>query len=160
MKFELNNLANVAMTFYSESVEYDSSLDTFSQRFQLKKKPGDELQLCVVACVHIDGQTSKKGAFQSVIVINPSGEEVLNRCMVHFIDVAAIKLEEQASDVLQVCLCSTKKQKLLEALDDLKKKLGTDFVETRQEVSKSPSNTHCQHGRNDCKPPSGLQMGI
>ena len=137
MKFELNNPANVAMTFYSESVEYDSSLDTFSQRFQLKKKPGDELQFCVVACVHIDGQTSKKGAFQSVIVINPSGEEVLNKCMVHFIDVAAIKLEEQASDVLQVCLCSTKKQKLLEALDDLKKKLGTDFVETRQEVSKS-----------------------
>ena len=137
VKFELNNSENVAMTSYSEGVEYDSSLDTFSQRFQLKKKPGDELQLCVVACVHIDGQISKKGAFQSVIVINPSGKEVLNRCMVHFIDVAAIKLEEQASDVLQVCLCSTKKQKLSEALDDLKKKLGTDFVETRQEVSKS-----------------------
>ena len=86
MKFELNNSANVAMTFYSESVEYDSSLDTFSQRFQLKKKPGDELQLCVVACVHIDGQISKKGAFQSIIVTHPSGEEVSNRCMVHFID--------------------------------------------------------------------------
>ena len=137
VKFELNNSANVAMTFYSEGVEYDSSLDTFSQRFQLKKKPGDELQLCVVACVHIDGQISKRGAFQSVIVINPSSEEVLNRCMVRFINVAAIKLEEQASDGLQVCLCSTKKQKLLEALDDLKKKLGTDLVETRQEVSKS-----------------------
>ena len=137
VKFELNNSANVAMTFYSEGVEYDSSLDTFSQRFQLKKKPGDELQLCVVACVHIDGQISKRGAFQSVIVINPSSEEVLNRCKVRSINVAAIKLEEQASDGLQVCLCSTKKQKLLEALDDLKKKLGTDLVETRQEVSKS-----------------------
>ena len=33
VKFELNN----SMTFYSESVEYDSSLDTFSQRFQFKK---------------------------------------------------------------------------------------------------------------------------
>ena len=137
VKFELINSSNVAMTFHSESVEYDSSLDTFSQRFHLKKKPGDELQLCVVACVHIDGQISKKGAFQSVIVIKPSGEEVLNRCMVHFVDVAAIKLEEQALDVLRVCLCSTKKQKLLEALDDLKKKLGTDLVETKQEVSNS-----------------------
>ena len=137
VKFELINSTNVAMTLHSEIVEYDSSLDTFSQSFHLKKNPGDELQLCVVACVHIDGQISKRGALQSVIVINPSGEEVLNRCMVHFVDVAAIKLEEQASDVLQVCLCSTKKQKLLEALDDLKKKLGTDLVETRQEVSKS-----------------------
>lgn len=138
VKFELINTTNVAMTLHSESVEYDSSLDTFSQSFHLKKNLGDELQLCVVACVHIDGQIGKRGAFQSVIVINPSGEEVLNRCMIHFVDVAAIKLEEQASDVLQVCLCSTKKQKLLEALDDLKKKLGTDLVETRQEVSKSP----------------------
>ena len=137
VKFELINSTNVAMTLHSEVVEYDSSLETFSQSFHLKKNPGDELQLCVVACVHIDGQISKRGALQSVIVINPSGEEVLNRCMVHFVDVAAIKLEEQASDVLQVCLCSTKKQKLLEALDDLKKKLGTDLVETRQEVSKS-----------------------
>ena len=137
VKFELINSTNVALTFHSESVEYDSSLDTFSQRFHLKKKPGDELQLCVVACVHIDGQISKKGAFQSVIVINPSGEEVLNRCVVHLVDVAAIKLEEQASDVLRVCLCSTKKQKLLEALDDLEKKLGTDLVETKQEVSNS-----------------------
>ena len=137
VKFELINSTNVAMTLHSEIVEYDSSLDTFSQSFHLKKNPGDELQLCVVACVHIDGQISKRGAFQSVIVIKPSGEEVLNRCMVHFVDVAAIKLEEQASDVLRVCLCSTKKQKLLEALDDLKKKLGTDLVETRQEVSKS-----------------------
>ena len=137
VKFELINSTNVALTFHSESVEYDSSLDTFSQSFHLKKNLGDELQLCVVACVHIDGQIIKRGAFQSVIVINPSGEEVLNRCMVHFVDVAAIKLEEQASDVLRVCLCSTKKQKLLEALDDLKKKLGTDLVETRQEVSKS-----------------------
>ena len=33
----------------------------------------------------------------------------------------------------------TKKQKLLEALDYLKKKLGTDFVETKQEVSESVS---------------------
>ena len=137
VKFELINSSNVAMTFHSESVKYDSSLDTFSQRFHLKKKPGDELQLCVVACVHIDGQISKKGAFQSVIVIKPSGEEVLNRCMVHFVDVAATKLEEQASDLLLVSLCSTKKQKLLEALDDLKKKLGTDLVEERLEVSKS-----------------------
>ena len=137
VKFELINSTNVAMTLHSEIVEYDSSLDTFSQSFHLKKNPGDELQLCVVACVHIDGQISKRGAFQSVIVITPSGEEVLNRCMVHFVDVAAIKLEEQALDVLRVCLCSTKKQKLLEALDDLKKKLGTDLVETRQEVSKS-----------------------
>ena len=137
VKFELINSTNVAMTLHSEIVEYDSSLDTFSQSFHLKKNPGDELQLCVVACVHIDGQISKRGAFQSVIVIKPSGEEVLNRCMVHFVDVAAIKLEEQALDVLRVCLCSTKKQKLLEALDDLKKKLGTDLVETRQEVSKS-----------------------
>ena len=137
VKFELINSTNVAMTLHSEIVEYDSSLDTFSQSFHLKKNPGDELQLCVVACVHIDGQISKRGAFQSVIVIKPSGEEVLNRCMVHFVDVAAIKLEEQALDVLRVCLSSTKKQKLLEALDDLKKKLGTDLVETRQEVSKS-----------------------
>ena len=137
VKFELINSTNVAMTLHSESVEYDSSLDTFSQSFHLKKNLGDELQLCVVACVHIDGQISKRGAFQSVIVIKPSGEEGLNRCMVHFVDVAVIKLEEQASDVLRVCLCSTKKQKLLEALDDLKKKLGTDLVETRQEVSKS-----------------------
>ena len=137
MKCELINSTNVAMTFHSESVEYGRSLDTFSQRFHSKKKPGDELQLCVVACVHVDGQISKKGAFQSVIVINPSGEEVLNRCMVHFVDLAAIKLEEQASDVLRVCLCSTKKQKLLEAVDDLKTKLGTDLLETRIEVSKS-----------------------
>ena len=137
VKFELINSTNVAMTLHSEVVEYDSSLETFSQSFHLKKNPGVELQLCVVACVHIDGQISKRGAFQSVIVIKPSGEEVLNRCMVHFVDVAAIKLEEQASDVLRVCLCSSKKQKLLEALDDLKKKLGTDLVETRQEVSMS-----------------------
>ena len=100
VKFELINSTNVAMTLHSEVVEYDSSLETFSQSFHLKKNPRDELQLCVVACVHIDGQISKRGAFQSVIVIKPSGEEVLNRCMVHFVDVAAIKLEEQASDVL------------------------------------------------------------
>ena len=74
VKFELINSTNVAMTLHSEIVEYDSSLDTFSQSFHLKKNPGDELQLCVVACVHIDGQISKRGAFQSVIVIKPSGE--------------------------------------------------------------------------------------
>ena len=137
VKFELIDSTNAAMTFHSESVEYDISLDTFSQRFHIKKRPGDELQLCAVACVHIDEQISKKGAFQSAIVIKPSGEDILNRCMVNFVDVAAIKVEEQVSNVLRVFLCSTKKQKLLEALEYLKTKLNTDIVDVGPEVTKT-----------------------
>ena len=137
VKFELIDSTNAAITFHSESVEYDSSLDTFSQRFHIKKRPGDELQLCAVACVHIDEQISKKGAFQSAIVIKPSGEDILNRCMVNFVDVAAIKVEEQVSNVLRVFLCSTKKQKLLEALEYLKTKLNTDIVDLGPEVTKT-----------------------
>ena len=144
VRFELTDSTNSPVNCHSEDVEYDRCYDTFSQQFHVKKESEDELQLHAVACVNVDGQVHKIGAFQSVIKLRAPGEEAFDRCMVRFVDVAVIKLEDQGlENRRRVVLCSTQKEKLSEVLDHLKRELNEDLVDLRMsEISQCRLKMH------------------
>ena len=115
--------------------EYD---DTYSQTFSIKKVSEDELQLGAAACVHIDGSICKKGAFQSVIMLNRSGMDAFNRCMSRFApaDIAVMKMEAGNEHSGKTVLYASQKEKLSELIQIFKQELSEDMVDLRQsEVS-------------------------
>ena len=121
------------MSCYNESVSYDEFENTYWQRFYITKESEDDvLQLCAVARVHVNGQTCEKGAFQSEIVLNAASEEVFDKCMIGIADVAVMKLKDKRSGKLNVVLCSTKKEKILELHTALKRELREGLQDIRK----------------------------
>ena len=137
VRFELTGSTNSPVTCVRENnndnVHYDRHQETFSQRFEIRKESEDELRLHANALVHVDGRSCKKGAFQSVIIINASVEGFFDACMTNFIDVTAVKLKDNDSEKLRVVLCSTQEEKVREVLEVLKRDLseGADFSQSK-----------------------------
>ena len=128
--------SSVACDRDNNTVRYERHQETFYQCFEIRKESDDELQLHATVDVHVDGRISTKGAFQSVFMLSPPGEEALDKCMSRFTDVAAIKLNDKDSENLQVILCSTQKEKLSEVLDVLKRELAEEVADvTRSKVT-------------------------
>ena len=136
VRFELTGSTNSPVTCDRENnngnIHYDRHHETFSQWFEIRKESEDELRLHANALVHVDGRICKKGAFQSVIIINASAEEAFDACMTHFIDVTSMKLKDNDSENLRVVLCSTQKEKVTEVLEVLKRKLSGEVADFRQ----------------------------
>ena len=128
VRFELTDSKNLPVSCSRENVTYDKHENTYSQRFRINKQSEDELQLHAFANVSIDGRICKKGAFQSVIILNASGEDAFDACMKRF-DVAVMKLENKSSGNLRLVFCSTQKEKIGEALDALKQELSEDLLD-------------------------------
>ena len=138
VRFELTDTRNLPLACYHENVTYDKRGKIYCQRFRVRKTSEDVLQLYAIARVHIDGQTCEKGAFQSEIVLNASGEEAFNRCKSDHADVAVIRLEDKSSANLRVVLCSTQKEKLLAFQEALKRELHEDSHDfSKSEITRS-----------------------
>ena len=118
----------------TEDVKYDPHNDTFSQRFQIGNRSDVELQIHALACVPIDGRIQKIGAFQSAILLCPSGEPVFEKCMTRFCGVVVARQKDKVSENVRMVLCSTQNEKLLEALDVLKGELSGDLVDFKESV--------------------------
>ena len=118
----------------TEDVKYDRHNDTFSQRFQIGNRSDDELQIHALACVIIDRRICRIGAFQSVVMLCPSGEPVFDKCMTRFCGVAVARQKDKDSENFRMVLCSTQKEKLSEALDELKGELSEDVVDFKKSV--------------------------
>ena len=114
--------------FSCEKLQYDEHEDTFYQVLHIKKELEDELLLHVVACVHINGQIRKMGAFQSVIMLAESGVERFDNCMTRFDSVALVKLKEEDSNRFRVVLCSSQREKLEEILQVLREELSEESL--------------------------------
>ena len=132
VRFELVDSENVPLSCYNESVSYDEVENTYWQRFYITKESEDVLQLYAVARVHVKGQTCEKGAFQSEIVLNAASEEAFDKCMIGIADVAVMKLKDKRPGKLNVVLCSTKKEKILEFHIALKRELGEGLQDIRE----------------------------
>ena len=141
VRFELIDSKNSTLSSTSSDVEnvvHDEYDDTYSQTFSIKKVSEDELQLGAAACVHIDGSICKKGAFQSVIMLNRSGMDAFNRCMSRFApaDIAVMKMEAGNEHSGKTVLYASQKEKLSELIQIFKQELSEDMVDLRQsEVS-------------------------
>lgn len=128
VRFEVSaDLTKSYFSFKREKLQHDKDEDTFSQVIHIKKESEDQLLLHVVACVHIDGQIDKMGAFQSVIMLAGSGVERFENCMTRFDSVAWVKLEED-SDRCRVVLCSSQREKLEEILHVLREELSKESL--------------------------------
>lgn len=123
VRFELVDSQNVPLSFHNESVSYDEFENTYWQKFYITKESENELQLYAVARVHVNGQTCEKGAFQSEIVLNAANEEAFDKCVIGIADVAVMKLKDKHQGKLNVVLCSTEKEKILELHIALKREL-------------------------------------
>lgn len=123
VRFELVDSQNVPLSFHNESVSYDEFENTYWQRFYITKESENKLQLYAVARVHVNGQTCEKGAFQSEIVLNAANEEAFDKCVIGIADVAVMKLKDKHQGKLNVILCSTEKEKILELHIALKREL-------------------------------------
>lgn len=123
VRFELVDSQNVPLSFHNESVSYDEFENTYWQKFYITKESGNELQLYAVARVHVNGQTCEKGAFQSEIVLNAANEEAFDKCVIGIADVVVKKLKDKHQGKLNVVLCSTEKEKILELHIALKREL-------------------------------------
>lgn len=135
VRFELTDSTNAPVLSDRENnnvdLQYDRPHETFSQYFEIRKESEDELQLFAVARVHFDGRICEKGAFQSAIVLNASGEEAFDSCIARFADVATVKLKDKDLDNLRVILCSAQKEKLREVLNVLKRELSGEVLDLR-----------------------------
>ena len=151
VRFELVDSKSSTLSSTSSDVEnlvHDEYDDTYSQTFSIKKVSEDELQLVAAACVHIDGSICKKGAFQSVIMLNRSGMDEFNRCMSRFApaDIAVVKMEAENkhSGNLQIVLYASQKEKLSELIRVFKRELSEDMLDLRQsEVSRCYLSMRC-----------------
>ncbi|CAH3160628.1 unnamed protein product [Porites lobata] len=151
VRFELVDSKSSTLSSTSSDVEnlvHDEYDDTYSQTFSIKKVSEDELQLGAAACVHIDGSICKKGAFQSVIMLNRSGMDEFNRCMSRFApaDIAVVKMEAENkhSGNLQIVLYASQKEKLSELIRVFKRELSEDMLDLRQsEVSRCYLSMRC-----------------
>lgn len=140
VRFEVSaDLTKSYFSFKREKLQHDKDEDTFSQVIHIKKESEDQLLLHVVACVHIDGQIDKMGAFQSVIMLAGSGVERFENCMTRFGSAARVKLEEEDSDRFRVVLCSSQREKLDEILQVLGEELSESLVDLEMsEVTPCP----------------------
>ena len=146
VRFELNDSTNFPVSCHRDTLQYDKPHDTFSQLFHIRKESDGELQLQAVACVHVDGEIRKKGAFQSVIMLSASGEEVFDNCMTCFANVKVTKLKKKDSDNFRVVLYSTQKEELSEVLCALKGDLSKDLVDLKQsEITHCHLAVHTDH---------------
>ena len=135
VRFELNSSTDLPFSCPRETVRYDRLEKTYSQVFRIKRETEDELQLHATARVYIDGGICKKGTFQSTMMLTPSSEKALNGYVTRFHDVTVTKLEDEDSGNLRVFFSTTRKEKLLELLDVLRKELRENVVdESRPEV--------------------------
>ena len=117
-----------------ENLKYDRLHDSFSQRFYIRNKSDGELQVHALACVLIDDRICKIGAFQSVVLLRPSGEPVFDKCMARFCGVAVAKQKDKDSENFRMVLCSTQKEKLSDALDVLRGELSEDLIDFKKSV--------------------------
>ena len=136
VRFELTDSADSLLDCNRANVEYDAHQNTFSQEFHITKNSEDELQLHAVAYVHIDGQSRKVGAFQTVIMLSESGGERFEKCMKGFQNVTMIKVQNTNSDKRRVILFSKQRETLSELLLTLKRDLSEDALDmTQSEVT-------------------------
>ena len=151
VRFELVESKNSPLSCNSsdvDNVEHDEYDGTYSQTFIIKKEAEDELQLGAAACVHIDGSICKKGAFQSVIMLNQSGMDAFNRCMSRFApaDIAVMKMEAENKHLgnLRTVLYASQKEKLSELIQIFKRELSEDKVDlSHSEVSQCYLSMRC-----------------
>lgn len=134
VRFELTDSTNAPVLCDRQNnnfdLQYDRPQKTFSQYYEIRKESEDELQLFAVARVHFDGRICEKGAFQSAIVVNASGEEAFDSCIARFVGVATVKLKDL--DYLRVILCSAQKEKLIEVLNVLEQELSGEVLDLRR----------------------------
>ena len=128
-----------------ENLKYDRHHDSFSQDFYVRNESDGELQIHALACVLFDGSICKIGAFQSVVLLCPSGETAFDKCMTRFCGVAVTKQKDKDSENFRMVLCSTQSEKLSEALDVLRRKLSEDLTDFKKigNHSLSPYNALC-----------------
>lgn len=117
-----------------ENLEYDRHHDTFSQRFQIRNSSDGELQIHALACVFIDGRICKIGAFQSEVMLCPSGVPMFDECLTRFCGVAVARQKDKVSENFRMVLCSTQTGKLSEALSILREKLSEDLIDFKKSV--------------------------
>ncbi|KAL9970576.1 hypothetical protein ACROYT_G022977 [Oculina patagonica] len=142
VRFEMTYEANCPMS-YSEAIKYDRPHDTFSQQFEFRKESEDELQLGVIAHVHLDGRIRKVGAFESVIMLPPTSEEELATCPIAALPVT-VKKERTDSGSLRVVLSSTRRKNITNALSLLQRDMGNDILgEGQAEITESPLTVRC-----------------
>ena len=134
VRFELTGLSSMPWSCYPENVTFDKHENTYCQSFRIKNESEGFLKLNAVALVHIAGRTCEKGAFQSEIVLNASGEEAFNKCMSYHPDVVVMEREQEGknSGNLRVVLFSRKPEKLLELPKFLKRELAQDLIDFRK----------------------------
>ena len=141
VRFELNGSTDLPCSCDPEKVKYDKLENTYSQVFRIKRDPEDELQLHAAARVYKEGEICRKGTFQSTIMLTPQGENALiNNCHItDFHEITATKLEDRESENICVIFCSSRKEKLLELLDVLRKELRENEVDlSKSKVTQCP----------------------
>ena len=140
VRFEIQGSTDVPFSCPRESVRYDNLENTYSQVICIKKETEEELLLHVTARVYIDGEISRKGTFQSTIMLTLSSEKALDEFITSFHDVKATKLEDKDAGYLRVVFCSSEKERLLELMDVLRKKLRENVVDFKgSEIKQCPA---------------------
>ena len=135
VRFELFDIAGALLDCNAiENLKYDRHHDSYSQHFHIRNESDGELQVHAVACVLIDGSICKIGAFQSVVLLHPSGESVFDKCMTRFCGVAVARQKDKDSENFRMALCSTQKEKLSDALDVLRGELSEDLIDFKKSV--------------------------
>ena len=135
VRFELLDITGALLDCNAiENLKYDRHHDSYSQHFYIRNESDGELQVHAVACVLIDGRICKIGAFQSVVLLRPSGEPVFDKCMTPFCGVTVAKQKDKDSENFRMVLCSTQKEKLSDALDVLRGELSEDFIDFKKSV--------------------------
>ena len=143
VRFEITDCTNSPVTCYSEAIKYDGPHDTFSQQFEIRKESEDVLQFGAIARVHLDGRIHKVGAFESVIVLPSSSNEVLTRHPITTLPVA-VQTERTGSGNLRLVLSSTRRKTISEALHVLQRILGDDIADWAQvEITESHLTVCC-----------------
>ena len=99
VRFELLDITGALLDCNAiENLKYDRHHDSYSQHFYIRNESDGELQIYAVACVLIDGRICKIGAFQSVVLLRPSGETVFDKCMRRCSGVAVARQKDKDSE--------------------------------------------------------------
>ena len=140
VRFELNGSTDLPYSLALETVKYDKLENTYSQVFRIKRDTKDELQLHATARVYNEGEICTKGTFHSTIMVTSHCEKALLNCHIsHFHDITATKLEDRESGNICVVFCTSRKEKLLELLDVLRKELRENAVDlSKSKVTQCP----------------------
>lgn len=128
VRFELSDPTNSCPTQGNDRLKYDTSKDTFSQLFWIRKESNDELQLEAIANVHMNGRIRSIGAFESFITLSESCSMGIDRALIGFPTVV-VKRELDDSGNLRVTLYATHKERISKALKYLESELGADVID-------------------------------